>query len=67
MHVHALQQIVTDGLCGLHTESMDIGRCVVTSEGRQINARDSFQQPGSLQYQCRSIKMASSSRSEHVT
>lgn len=49
MHVHALQQVVADRLHGLHAQSVDVRRRVITREGRQVNARHSFQVPGCLE------------------
>lgn len=48
MHVHALQQVVADRLLGLHAQSVDVGRRVVTRECRQVDAGHSFQEPGCL-------------------
>lgn len=45
MHVHAFQVVMTDWLDGFHAQTVDIGRGVVSSEGCQVNARDSLQKP----------------------
>lgn len=51
VHVHLLQQIVSDRLDGFQAETMDVGGSVISSQGGQVDAGDRFQQPGGLQDQ----------------
>jgi len=49
VHVHCPQQVASDRLDGFQAQPVDVGRRVVSSERRQVDARDGLQQPGGLQ------------------
>lgn len=50
MHVHALQEVVSDRLHGFQTQTMNIGGRVISSQSGQVDTSDGFQQPGGLHH-----------------